>query len=404
MRYVTLFWLFGRGLTGATYYVAPSGIDSNPGTIDQPWATVSRSVRGVSPGDIIILRDGAYGPEGLTSGFPVWITSSGTPTSWIVLKAENKGGAVLNCSGGPTNVRMGCDGYIYLHSGAAYWVFQDLVFQGGYNFGMSANSTPAAHDILVRGCRFEYIGQHPSDSTYGEAGFYAGPGSTNFTMDGNVFHDIGRTTGVFSFNDHGLYLHASNSTVMNNIFYAPISGWAIQTSDGFSGLIAHNTFAFPMRNNGGHIILWQTNSSITIRNNIFYNPTGGVAILSVALSVPGGCSVDHNVISGGVAGIVSGCSFSNNLLADPALVNAWAPPYDFHLLPGSPAIDEGILVPSTSWDFDGSPRPQGPAPDAGAYEMPAGGLRQTQPPQQPAAVGRGGAPMQPTVPRKRSHQ
>jgi hypothetical protein len=45
---------------------------------------------------------------------------------------------------------------------------------------------------------------------------------------------------------------------VNNIFYGPISGWGVQTADRFSGLIWHNTFAFPMSNNGGHIILRAT--------------------------------------------------------------------------------------------------------------------------------------------------
>lgn len=356
-------------LAAATYYVAPGGDDDDPGTIDLPWATVSRAVGSVAPGDVIILRDGVYGPEGTTSGFPVWITRPGSPSAWIVLKAEHKGGAVLDCRPDPN--AQGCDGYIYLPTGAAYWVFQDLVIQHGFNFGMSSNSTPAAHDILVRGCRFQYIGQHPSDSAYGEAGLYAGPGSNNFTFDGNIFHDIGRTSGIYPSNDHALYLHSAGASIVNNVFYGPISGWGVQTADGFSGLIAHNTFAFPMRNSGGHIILWGTNPQVTIRNNIFYNPLGAIAINYYALNVSGGCAVDHNVITGGTPGAVPGCVFSNNIQTDAGFANAATDPYDFHLLPGSPAVGAGAPVPSVTTDFDGAARPQGVSPDAGAYVGPA---------------------------------
>jgi hypothetical protein len=359
------FFISVQALAAATYYVAPGGDDDDPGTIDLPWATVSWASGNVAPGDVIILRDGVYGPEGTTSGFPVWISHPGSPSAWIVLKAEHKGAAVLDCQ--PDANAQGCDGYIYLHSGAAYWVFQDLVIRNGFHFGMSSNSTPAAHDILVRGCRFEYIGRHPSDSAYGEAGFYAGPGSNNFTFDGNTFHDIGRTSGIYPSNDHALYLHSAGASIVNNIFYGPISGWGVQTADGFQGLIAHNTFAFPMSNTGGHIVLWGSNPQVTIRNNIFYNPQGAIAVNSFSLQVSGGCAVDHNVITGGTPGAAPGCSFSNNIQADAGLVNAVTDPYDFHLLPGSPAAGAGAPVPSVMTDFDGAARPQSVSPDAGAY-------------------------------------
>jgi hypothetical protein len=199
---------------------------------------------------------------------------------------------------------------------------------------------------------------------------YVGEGSSNFTFDGNVFHDIGRTSGRYPSNDHGLYLHSSGASVVNNIFYAPISGWGLQTADGFSGLVAFNTFAFPMQNNGGQIMLWGNNSNLTIRNNIFYNPSGGIAINTSDLNVSGGCSVDHNLITGGTSGFASGCALSDNILADAGMVNVVTQPLDFHLLPNSPAIDAGAPVPSVTTDFDGVERPQGAAPDIGAYEFP----------------------------------
>jgi len=367
MRCAMFLLACSRFMTAATYYVDPGGSDGNPGSMAQPWATVSHAVAAAQPGDVIVLRDGAYGPEGHTSGFPVRIAKAGSPAAWIVVKAEHKWGAVLDCAS-PTTP---CSGYIYLDTGAAYWVFQDLIFQHGSNFGMSANSSPAAHDILVHGCRFEYIGQRANDSVYGEAGVYVGEGSSNFTFDGNVFHDIGRTSGKYPSNDHGLYLHVSGAAVVNNIFYAPISGWALQTADGFSGLIALNTFAFPMQNNGGHIMLWGANSSLTIRDNIFYDPAGAIAINTSALDIAGGCSVDHNLVTGGTAGFAPGCASSDNILADAGLVDAMTQPYDFHLLPDSPAIDAGVPVPSVTADFDGALRPQGAAPDIGAYEFPS---------------------------------
>jgi len=44
---------------------------------------------------------------------------------------------------------------------------------------------------------------------------------------------------------------------------------------------------------------------------------------------------------------------------------------DYHLVPGSEAIDAGIAEDAPDHDFDGAPRPQGAAYDIGAFEAPA---------------------------------
>jgi hypothetical protein len=359
--------IFAPALSAATWYVAPAGSDTNPGTVWQPFRTVARGVAAAAPGDTILLGDGVYGAEGHT-GFAVWIATSGTPSAWITLKAQNKWGAILDCQNATDAQQTGCNGYIYLDTGAAFWAFQDLVFQHGYEAGMSSNSTPSAHDILVRGCRFEYIGQHPSFSQYGIVGFYAGPGAYNLTFDSNVFHDIGRDSGSYISHDHGLYLHSASTSIVNNIFYAPITGWGVQTAGGFGGVIANNTFAFAMQNNGGQLMLWDANGSVTVRNNIFYNPTSGFAVNSSALTISGACTIDHNLVFGGTIGSVAACPASDNFIADPLFVNAQNPPAGFQLQAGSPAIGKGLPIPGLNFDFDGNARPQGQPPDIGAFQ------------------------------------
>jgi len=357
-----------RGLSAATWYVSPGGSDSNPGTDQLPFMTISQAVNFAAPGDTIVLQDGIYGPNG-HSGFPVRISKGGTPSAWITLKAQNKGSAVLDCGNSFNAPQTGCNGYIYLDTGANYWVFQDLVFQHEYAAGMSSNSNPAAHDILVKGCRFEYIGQHPEFTQYGEVGFYAGPGAYNLTFDSNIFHDIGRTGGTYISHDHGLYLYSSSSTIINNVFYAPVTGWGIQTANGFSGLIAFNTFALSMENNGGLLMLWDQNSGVTIRNNIFYSPHLGFAINTSGLQISGGCSIDHNLVFGGTIGTIPACSVTNNSSGDPMFNNIQGTPYDFHLQAGSAAITQGLPVSGINYDFDGYPRPQGSATDLGAFQF-----------------------------------
>ena len=251
-------------LNAASYYVATTGSDSNSGTLAQPFHTVQRGVNAAGPGDTIVVRDGTY-PGGCSStgSFAVSINKAGTASAWITLKAENKWRATLDA-------QNACHSYINLGSGAAYWVIQDLRVINGYSGGIWSNS--GASHITLRGNEIAFIGQRYFDSAIGIPGSYANASSHDLIYDGNVFHDIGRTGGPQTVHDHALYAHSQNTTIVNNEFYQPIQGWAIQTASGFSGLIANNVFHGPNADREGQIMLWDSNGSVTIRNNIYINP------------------------------------------------------------------------------------------------------------------------------------
>ena len=44
----------------ADYFVAPAGSDTNSGTLDKPFATVTRAQAAANPGDTVYLRGGTY--------------------------------------------------------------------------------------------------------------------------------------------------------------------------------------------------------------------------------------------------------------------------------------------------------------------------------------------------------
>lgn len=70
-------------LEGATYYVAPSGNDGNPGTEASPWATIQHAANVMVAGDTTIVQAGTYA-ENVTSvaagssGAPITFQASGT--------------------------------------------------------------------------------------------------------------------------------------------------------------------------------------------------------------------------------------------------------------------------------------------------------------------------------------
>ncbi len=73
--------------TGSTYYISPTGSDTNPGTHDQPWKTISKASTSLIPGDSVILLPGTYLEKliSLKSGTNGnYITYSATPGTAIL--------------------------------------------------------------------------------------------------------------------------------------------------------------------------------------------------------------------------------------------------------------------------------------------------------------------------------
>jgi len=351
--------------SGSAYYVDVNGDDSASGSADAPFHTLMRGVRAAGPGDTVIVRDGTYdhvnavtgGDDSSFNASPVILYNSGTPSAWITIQAEHKWGAILDCE-------MQCDSYINLFN-ASYIVIEGFVIARGYKEGIHSND--AAHHIILRRNRIEYIANRPSSTNLGLDGMYTNPSCHDFIIDGNIFHDIGRTD--VSWLDHGLYLRGSNFSIINNIFYNIAHGWAIQMADGLNNvLVANNTFALP--NGGpGQILFWDTLSYVTIENNIFYNPVGPP--LSRFQASINFCRVDHNLVFGTDSFFFdsAGCALSNNLIgADPGFVDPNRSAYDFHVRADGAGVDAGAEVPGVSSDFDGVARPQGAATDIGAFE------------------------------------
>jgi len=352
-------------MSAATYYVAPYGSDGNPGVADAPFLTLQQAVNMAGPGDTVVVRDGTYGPGGAVTGgddssnnaSAVVLGNSGAPDAWITIQSENKWGAVLDC-------QMQCDSYFNLLN-SSYVNIQGFVITRGYKEGIHSND--AAHHIILRGNRIEYIANRSTSSTLGMDGIYTNANCHDFVIDGNVFHDIGRTDQNWL--DHGLYLHGSNFTIMNNIFYNIPNGWSIQAADGLSNvLIANNTFVFP--NGGGHdgqIMLWNSLSNLYILNNILYGPKNhAVSRYQANLN---GCAIANNLVFGVSDAIAdgTGCGVAATQIGDPNFVNLQAP-FDFHVYADSPAIGTGLPLPTVTDDFDGNARAQGPM-GLGAYAM-----------------------------------
>jgi hypothetical protein len=357
---------------GATYYVSTAGSDFNPGTQSAPFRHLSKAAATAQdPGDTVIVMDGTYDNEGVVAPhYVVTLRYSGAAGNPITFEAEHRGMAILDSMN--TSTTTSCNGaysYFNLYN-ASFIVIQGFVIQRGCDEGIHSND--AAHDITIRWNEIKNIANRTVTDQLGRDGLYLNRSEYNFTFDGNIFHDIGRTGGVTQLHfDHGIYTHAQNVTIINNLFYNMNRGWSIQLADGASNyLIANNTFAFPNTGDGeaGQVEFWGRNSDIMLTNNIFYEPNTS-ALHQYAATISSSV-FDHNlvygvssILSGNTAGISIG---TNQIGADPKFVNVSAPPYDFHLRPESPAIGAGQYLPSILHDLSGADRGTG-APDLGAY-------------------------------------
>ncbi|MBR4247865.1 MAG: hypothetical protein IKQ13_12825 [Treponema sp.] len=134
-----------------TYYVSPSGNDStNNGLSSQaPFKTLSHALSALSEGDTLIVMDGTY-----TASSQIEAENSGNASSYIKIKAQNKGKAII--SGGNTTK---ANNYALMSISGSYimidgLVFKDLKAQTGATGVRLENG---ANHIIIANCTFTNI-------------------------------------------------------------------------------------------------------------------------------------------------------------------------------------------------------------------------------------------------------
>src|SRR6266446_6873445 len=123
--------LFVQGASAATYYVATTGSDSNPGTQSAPFRHLTKAAAtATQPGDTVIIMDGTYDNEGVVApNVVVILYYSGTAGNPITFRAQNRGKAILDSMNSSTTTS--CDGasaYFGLKS-VSFIVIQGFVIQ-----------------------------------------------------------------------------------------------------------------------------------------------------------------------------------------------------------------------------------------------------------------------------------
>jgi len=319
----------------ATYWVAPAGDDTGPGTKQKPWATLQHAVDAVSPGDTALVRAGTY--AGCV------MRRSGRADAPYTLKAE-PGATVLVDKPGPenrrrSNLEVGARGQT-----VGYWVVDGFEVANAPMWGINLGRT---EHVTVRNCRvhdchqtgiFTSFSDHPlieNNESYRnhEHGIYHSNsgdypilrgnrchhndccgihmnGDINMGGDGLISHAVverniiwenGRPRGGSGINCDGV----SDSVIRNNLLYDNhASGISIYAIDGAEGSsrngIYNNTVVVAADGRWAlNIPWWQRRSKPVgnrVANNLLLslNPQTGAILIWGEEAV---AECDHNVVT-----------------------------------------------------------------------------------------------------------
>ena len=135
-----LFFFIGViSVHAATYYVATTGNDSNPGTVSQPFRSIARGVSSLDAGDTLYVREGTW-----TQSFDIG-TKAGTANAYITLAAYP--GETVTIA--PGSEPFSNSGMYRLEN--AFIIVDGFIFDGinaGNETYLSVGN--GAHDIIIR--------------------------------------------------------------------------------------------------------------------------------------------------------------------------------------------------------------------------------------------------------------
>jgi hypothetical protein len=400
------------GLKGASYYVSPSGSDTNPCTACCPCRQIRQALTLVHPDDTIYVADGVY--LGFTAdsvagsnGLPITIQAQGTNAyvNATTDRADNRDNILitfcqyividgLNSTNAPrAGMRIDNSPNITVRNGhfgtnATWGIFTDFsddtllenneCYASVSQHGIYVSNSSQRPILRANQCHDNAgAGIHMNaDASQGGIGLI-----TNAIVENNVIWNNG-TLGGAGINMDGV----QSSMVRNNLLYNNhASGIAMFQIDGASGpsgdFVAHNTID-QAPDARWDIDISSSAGPNTLRNNILNNrnPGHGGIDYQTALDADDTDS-DYNLF-GGTCTVTTNDNASNFTLAqwqalghEPHSSGAnisnvvVSPLSDYHLKTNSPAIDTGLTLRNVTNDIEWLTRPAGSASDIGAYEF-----------------------------------
>lgn len=405
-----LLLLLGMGLSAhaTTWSVAPNGKDTNACTSSAPCLSFNRAYTVASGGDTVSVLSGNYGSQNL---------SAAAKTSPVIFQSS----ATSPCGSLCPVTLAG------LSFGSSFATVQNISVSGDCG-ALPANlaNSPATvtHNSFLGGsCRTWFIvGQDilVRDSSVGPYNACTGGGpedgvdiwqnnsgvaSTRITFDHDTIHDISDNGNECGSGKHvdGMQILAGHFiTVTRSTFYNNATSDIIARpfNDTLDNLDIENNYLEEVVSPGAALNLGNSTDKISGTNKVWYNR---IESASVIFGQGGTVSMIGNIMATGSC--QTGGTFDHNVF-DPSWsascgTNARKATPQFVGPTPSPSVGNGIVpnyalkstdtiakdfgsptsFPAT--DIVGTARPQGSAPDAGAFEVPSGSPPPPPPPSSP---------------------
>jgi chitodextrinase len=361
----------------AAAYVSPVGSDAGSCTQSAPCRTLDRAYHVAAPGAVVELAAGSYGDQTITSD------TSKTSASDVIFRPA-AGAQVtlgdLTVDGDHLEVRDVRMGVLSTNTSADDVTFRNTVNRGifiegssnvsllggevtcgvcDYHSQISAeyNVNVAPTNILIDGVNFHdwqaaTSGQHTECLQIG--------GGNGITIRNSTFKNCStatpnNATGDLHVSWYGFGPVTRNVLIEGNFFYESGNPFAIQAND-FANLdIRYNSIAQPIVIFGG----FGDGTAVDLTGNVLtYTP-------GMCSTQPGGggpaapLNWRYNVLAGGTCG-------SSDRNAPGGFID---PATNLHLASTSAAVNRGDPGSYPGADIDGTARPIGGAPDAGADEV-----------------------------------
>jgi parallel beta-helix repeat protein len=321
----------------ATYYVATTGSDSNPGSIQQPFRTIVKGISVLKPADTTYVRAGTYNEaiDTNTVVFPngtSWtnaVTLAAYPGEQVTLVGFiNLAGmqhSYIIVSGLIIDANNSLEG-VSINKGSHHIRLQNCEIKNTYTNAVGlwwGNGLSSDYNEVLN-CRIHHIGSAGNATKgwpaqpfgYGLAhGIYIT--TSNNIIRGNTFYDIGEysihqwtSSPMFSNNniiDGNIITRSGHNTTR----YGKVCCGGI-TASGGNGTIIRNNIVYGNEVNGIEAMTTCTNCKIY--NNTTYNNPGW-NILTFDLG--SGIEVRNNIAYPKGIYFGTGTMSSNNLLANP---------------------------------------------------------------------------------------
>lgn len=261
-----------------SYYVAPNGSDSNPGTLSAPWLTIQEAMNSATPGSIVNIRAGTY-HERLS------LDVSGTAGNYITFQPYG-----FNVPSG------GCGGYTGITCGGDS-VILDYAYLGTVTDGIPLLQVSARNYVRIQGLTFQNFtcnGAMQQGIRIDSNSSYIEFNQNRFLNDKNIYSSFDGTAALLFFriwqsnyvtvnsNEFGnintvmsevLTVNdgATNTLVQNNYVH-DTDGIAISTWSGANNFsfVGNRTEYIGIRRDG---TVWYNNPAVAIYNDGGYSGT-----------------------------------------------------------------------------------------------------------------------------------